>query len=125
MWTANSHGTGAIWKHSFHFSYIKRKSSNANSYQISKNNYSDEQGSVNPTRVKLKQYFICFFKWNKHEITAKFTSSIEFTRSRHIPWRRYRLQVAIRGISAAVVPCTLQQSKRLKNIAKKQRYYLV
>lgn len=65
MWTANSHGTGAIWpgnrKHSFHFSYIKRKSSNANSYQISKNNYSDEQGSVNPTRVKLKQYFICFF----------------------------------------------------------------
>jgi len=41
-----------------YYSYIKRKSPSANPYQISKNNSSYEQGSVNPTGVKLKQYFI-------------------------------------------------------------------
>jgi len=60
---------------------------------------------------------------DKHEITARFTSSIELMRRRHIPWRRYRLQVAIRGISATVVPCTLQISKRLENNPIKHRCY--
>lgn len=33
-------------------------SPNAYLYQIPNNNYSDGQGSINQTRVKLKQYFI-------------------------------------------------------------------
>lgn len=61
--------------------------------------------------------------WINIKLLPNYTSSIELIRSRHIPLRRYRLQVAIRGISATVVPCTLQRSKRLKNNAIKQRCY--
>lgn len=50
-----------------------------------------------------------------HGKAWKRTSSIAFSRRLHIPWRRYLLQVAIRGISATSDPCTLQQESLNKH----------
>lgn len=69
----------------------------------------DEQAEHSPKLFKEIFYF--FFLQRKNS-----TSSREFIRRRHIPWRRYLLQVAMRGISATEDPWILHQCQIRGNL---------
>lgn len=62
----------------------------------------------NGRTCKKHAHFCYFSQWQLLQklISTFSTASISLL---HIPWRRCSLQVAIRGISATVTPCTLQR----------------
>lgn len=54
----------------------------------------------------------CFCRNSGDYPTKQVTSSIVFNSLRHIPWWRRSLQVAMKGNSADLVPCTLQKPQK-------------